>query len=342
MSYHQAEEAFRDWAAECGFPCLPDVLAEGSIQRFHVDGDRHGSRNGYYRFQVFPDGGAAGTVGSWKTDEQYQWRYHGGQAHTRRPSPLEVQQREQERREREAQQAAVRAEEYAEALHRMRLEWHRAPYADDRHAYCRAKGVTARPYRAHALRLGSRGELLVPAYTFVGASGWRLELRSFQRIPPDGKEKRNAKGCSLKGLFYPFGKPSPRELSDEKRPLVLAEGWATAATVYQALGFDAAEPWQVLCCFGAGNLLAVAREAHAREPKRPIVVAADDDEAGRKAAMETAREVGGGVALPCFHDGCRRTAKDTDFNDLARLSPDGIEAVLRCIEAPFKGDGSKW
>lgn len=66
----------------------------------------------------------------------------------------------------------------------------------------------------------------------------------------------NAKGCPLEGLFYPFG----RAAGAYAGVLVLAEGWATAATVFDALGFDAAEPWQTLCCFGAKNMLAVARE----------------------------------------------------------------------------------
>ena len=315
MSYLQAEAAFRNWAAECGFPHLPDVLTDGRIHRFHVDGDKRGSRNGYCRYQAFADGGAAGTVGSWKTGEQHQWHHHGGRV--RRPSTLEAKRRDDERAERQRQQAA----EHAEALMRMQTEWHRAPSASDSHPYCRAKGVSARPYNSPPLRFGEHGELLVPAYSL--ADGRRLQ--SFQRIYPDGR-KRNATGCPLTGLVYPFGRRS------DKCALVLAEGWATAATAYQALGFDAAQPWPVFCCFGAGNLLGVTRAAHARWPESPILIAADDDDAGRKAALEAAREVGGGIATPHFPDECERTAKDTDFNDLARLSPDGVEAVLRCIE----------
>lgn len=319
MSYLQAEAAFRDWAAECGFPNLPDVLTDGRIHRFHVDGDKRGSRNGYCRFQAFADGGAAGTVGSWKTGEQHQWHRHGGRV--RRPSTLEAMRRDDERAERQRQQAA----EHVEALMRMQTEWHRAPSASDSHPYCKRKSISARPYNSPALRLGNHGELLVPAFGFD--DDWQGAPRSLQRIFPDGS-KRNATGCPLTGLVYPFGRRS----DEYTEPLVLAEGWATAATVYQALGFDAAQPWPVLCCFGAGNLLGVAREAHARWPECPILIAADDDEAGSKAALEAAREVGGWIATPHFPDECERTAKDTDFNDLARLSPDGVEAVLRCIE----------
>lgn len=320
MNHHQAEQAFRDFAAECGYT-LPDVLTDGRIHRFHVDGDKRGSRNGYCRFQAFADGGAAGTVGSWKTGEQHQWRRHGGRV--QRPSTLEAKRRDDERAERQRQQAV----EHAEALMRMRAEWHRAPSASDSHPYCKRKGISARPYNSPALRLGNHGELLVPAFGF--GDDWQGAPRSLQRIFPDGS-KRNAKGCPLTGgLFYPFGEPQ----GAYDGALVLAEGFATAATVYEATGFDAAAPWPVLCCFGAGNLQAVAREAHAREPERHILIAADDDAKGRSAALEAAREVGGWIATPHFPDGCGRTAKDTDFNDLARLSPDGIEAVLACIEA---------
>ena len=237
------------------------------------------------------------------------------------------QQREDERRERQQQQAAA----HAQALQRMRTEWHRAPSASDSHPYCRRKAVSARPYNSPPLRLGWHGELLVPAYGFAADARW-LELRGFQRIfPPDasGKSRKmNAKGCPLEGLFYPFGRP----VGAYAGALVLAEGWATAATVYEATCMDMAEPMQTLCCFGAKNMLTVAREAHARQPQRCILIAADADAAGLEAARAAAREVGGWTATPHFPDGCGRTTKDTDFNDLARLSPDGVEAVLHCIE----------
>ena len=94
-----------------------------------------------------------------------------------------------------------------------------------------------------------------------------------------------------------------------------------------------AEPMQALCCFGAKNMQAVAREAHAREPQRRILIAADADAAGLEAAHAAAREVDGWIAFPRFPDGCGRTAKDTDFNDMARLiGAGGLEDVLRCIE----------
>ena len=340
--YYEAEQGFRDFAAGLGY-ALPDVLREGAdgFQRFRVDGDKAGERAGWCKWKYRPhDGSAWGEVGDWRTGECHVWRWRGedgGQQRPRRyrPSPLALaeaqQQREAARREREQQQAV----EYAQALQRMRTEWHRAPFASDGHAYCRAKAIEGHPlsdapYNSPPLRLGRHGELLVPAYGFAADARW-LELRGFQRIfPPDasGKSRKmNAKGCPLEGLFYPFG----RAAGAYAGVLVLAEGWATAATVFDALGFDAAEPWQTLCCFGAKNMLAVAREAHARQPQRPILIAADADAAGMEAARAAAREVGGWIAAPHFPDGC--PAKGTDFNDMARLiGTGGLEDVLRCIE----------
>ena len=329
-SYHEAEQGFRDFAAGHGFT-LPDVLREGgeSFQRFPVDGDKAGERAGWCKWKYRQhDGSAFGQVGDWRTGacHTWHWRGDGGGQQPRRTRQLSQQQAEERRRQQEWLQAH-RAAVYAKALEGVRAEWRNALCAGETHPYCRAKGIFPRPYNSTPIRCGSRGELLVPACGFAEAQGWRLELRGLQRIYPDGS-KRNAKDCPLEGLFYPFGMPA----GAYARVLVLAEGWATAATVYEALGLDFAEPMQTLCCFGAGNLMTVAREVHAREPQRSILIAADDDAKGRSAALMAAREVGGWIALPRFPADCGRSAKDTDFNDLARLSPAGIVAVLDCIE----------
>jgi putative DNA primase/helicase len=52
---------------------------------------------------------------------------------------------------------------------------------------------------------------------------------------------------------------------------LIAEGYATAATLSQTLGFA------TVAAFDSGNLLSVAKALHERYPAKQIVIASDDD-----------------------------------------------------------------
>jgi phage/plasmid primase-like uncharacterized protein len=49
--------------------------------------------------------------------------------------------------------------------------------------------------------------------------------------------------------------------------LVISEGYATAATLKEALGFP------TVSAFDSGNLVQVAQALHARYPEKPVVIA---------------------------------------------------------------------
>ena len=58
-------DAFRAAMHEAGTPS-PDVIdADGLLHRYHVDGDKRGTLNGWYCLHL--DGRAAGIFGNWKT-----------------------------------------------------------------------------------------------------------------------------------------------------------------------------------------------------------------------------------------------------------------------------------
>ena len=102
-------------------------------------------------------------------------------------------------------------------------------------------------------------------------------------------------------------------------PLLVAEGYATGATLHEATGLP------VAVAFNAANLLAVAKSYRAADPSRPIVIAGDNDHhlphrpvplpnVGKEKAEAAAAAVGGVAALPSFPPGDR----GNDWNDLAR------------------------
>lgn len=247
-------------------------LPEGRIVRFRVEGDKAGSRNGWAILHRHPI--PAGAFGSWKTGEQHTWRATTNETAT--PAERAELQRKLQaaQRSRAAEEARVRAEAAARAL----KLWSGAKPATDDHPYLRAKGVHA--YGLRALR----DQLMVPARDADG------HLHTLQFIGPDGS-KRFLTGGRIAGCYYAIGRPDDA--------LLLAEGYATAATLHQATGRA------VAVCFNCGNLIAVARSLRAKFPRLRFVVCADNDAGtpgnpGLTAAHQAAKAIGARVAFPSF------------------------------------------
>ena len=260
-------------------------IPDGQIHRFHVPGDRAGSRNGWYLFH--PDGIACGLFGSWKAGGSHTWS-------SRKPAdPFEAdliaRRIEQARRQREAEQ---HQRQQAAAIEAQR-QWDASAPADPRHPYLIAKGC-----QPHGLRqLG--GVLLIPLYQ-------GRQLVNLQRIYPDST-KRFMPGGRVKGCNSPIGRLEPGQ------PLYVCEGWATGATIHEAKGAA------VACAMNAGNLLEAGDYLRRAYPENPLIVAGDDDRQtegnpGRTAANHAAAMLGCGLIFPPW-SGAEPLAL-SDFNDL--------------------------
>ncbi|HQX06126.1 MAG TPA: DUF927 domain-containing protein, partial [Zoogloea sp.] len=210
--------------------------------------------------------------------------------------------------------------------------WNSAKPAPDDHPYLLRKGVPA-----HGLRVGSwpkwqevrpgewreeriSGALLVPMRS---ASGTLHSLQAIYQDKVDARDKDFLPGGEKAGKFHLIG-----EASTDK-PLCVAEGYATSASIHQATG------WPVAVAFDAGGLEPVARVLRETYPDANILICADDDHRtpgnpGRSKAEATAKAVGGGVAVPDF--GPDRPESATDFNDLHQLPGGGLNAVRQILE----------
>lgn len=268
-----ARDAFIDALRAAGLePVKPIRLIEGKLERFRVDGDKAGSKNGWA--VLYSEPSPWGAFGSWRTGESHNWKATTNEQMT-------AAQRAEHRRQVEALRAARAADEariHAEAAARAAKIWNGAKPATNDHPYLRAKGVPA--YGLRALR----EQLVVPARDAAGA------LHTLQFISPDGG-KRFLTGGRIRGCYCAIGRPDDA--------LLLAEGYATAATLHQATGRA------VAACFNCGNLVAVARALRGKFPRLRLVVCADDDSAtpgnpGLTAARAAAAAVGGLVAVPDF------------------------------------------
>lgn len=239
----------------------------------------------------------------------------GGGAH--KPSAAERQQQAQHAAQRqqakEAEQAHIAAEQDAAAAEAAAL-WADAS-EDGASPYLQRKGV-----QGFGVRYTPDGWLLVPVRDAAG------RLWNVQRIAPAAPangvpSKLFLKGGRKSGLWHVLGGLEGAAV------VLLAEGYATAASLHQATG------WPVVVAFDAGNLLHVAKALRALLPTALLVVCGDDDaatqartgrNAGRAKAEATARAVQG---LAVFPLGLQEGA--SDFNDMHHAH--GLEAVQACV-----------
>jgi putative DNA primase/helicase len=184
--------------------------------------------------------------------------------------------------------------------------------------YLTRKGVAA-----HGLRWAPSGDGTC-AVPMCDADGkvWGLQiLRGKGRAAGKLEKEYFPRGLAKKGKFHTIG--VIRDL------VLIAEGYATAATLHESTGLP------VAVAFDAGNLAPVAEAIRKKHRRARILVCADDDyltegNPGCKAAETAALAVGGAWVKPEFISN-RDGKKLTDFNDLAAL--DGSQAVRSQIEA---------
>ncbi len=65
MSIGDTASQFQKAMGDAGLFVESEILADGHIHRFHVEGDKPGDKNGWY--VLYEDAVSAGAFGSWKT-----------------------------------------------------------------------------------------------------------------------------------------------------------------------------------------------------------------------------------------------------------------------------------
>ena len=291
-----ALDQFRQAITAAGLEAPDVLLDDGLIHRFRPSG-RRGGVSGWY--VLHSDGVAAGVFGCWRAGLTATWCAKSDKAMT----PAELAGHRQRIKAMKAQRDADEAARLKGEADKAATRWRGASVADS-HPYLVRKGI-----QAHGVRQDG-STLLIPLRDTAG------QLHSLQTITPDGEKRFKGR---MRGCYHAIGgRPSGR--------LVIAEGYATAASIHEATG------WPVAVAFNADNLGRVAAALHKAHPAWLLVMAADDDwhtagNPGLSAARQAALAVGGLVVVPQFPAG--RPPKATDFNDLATLA--GLGAVRACF-----------
>ena len=280
------------------------------------------------RWKSFKSGGRVG-IGSLIHEAKqrgFDPKAQACNASTSMLTPEALARREAERQAQAEREAKATAKAHNHAQNEAQTLWnHAIEHAPS--LYLGRKQV--KPHGVRFERAGSAYNVLVPVRDGAGVL-WNL-----QRVQPDGM-KLFLKGGRKSGLWHMIGGVNDTTANNagtvEVDTLLVAEGYATAATLHEATGYP------VAVAFDAGNLAPVCLALRQSYPAARMLICADNDteteaKTGHNTGVEAAHKAAAlAGAMVCIPDGLE--ADESDFNDLGvRLGDAECEAVKAQIEA---------
>jgi len=262
-------------------------IMDGKKHRVSVEGDKKGERAGFYVGHL--DGHPAGYISNNRTGVDMKWKSKGYSL-----DPAEKAKLQAEAAEKLAARAAELEQAQEATAERVSKQTANLMPATEQTPYMQNKGIQPHP---GVLTDAEGKKTYIPAHDEKGKQ-WTM-----QYIQEDGT-KRFAKDSRKEGCFHIVG--GDMKSLEAAPALVLQEGYATAATNAEALGFA------TVAAFDSGNLPNVAKALHDKFPDKPVVVLGDDDRhqeltqgtnPGKTKAQEAAKVVGGKAAFPVFAPG---------------------------------------
>ena len=286
-------------------------VMDGTTHRMATEGDTQGLQSGFY--VAYTDGRPAGYAKNNRTGEEIRWKSAGNIPGQQEQATFrEIYARKRQEREEALHQA------HEATSRRVTEQWASMSPIQTPTPYMASKKIQPHP----GIRtIGNGQTTCIPAEDING------QIWTMQYIQADGT-KRFAKQGRKEGCFHPVG---GREALEKAPVLVICEGYATACTISEALGFA------TVAAFDAGNMTNVAEALHQKYPDKPVIIAGDNDKhlvgrtghnPGQEKAQKAAQATGGTAVFPVFAPG--EQGRDfSDFNDLAVKSTLGTDAVRR-------------
>jgi putative DNA primase/helicase len=310
MILNEAITKFQRAMVVAGIHGSSAIIADGRIHRFDVDGDKRGSRNGWYVLHPNSNEISAGAFGNWKTVQKEKWC-------SRMPDHITDDERQAWQRQIQEAKKQIKREVEAkqtEAASEAQTRWAELSEASSDHPYLQRKHI-----QPHGIRQ-EQDRLVIPVRDAKG------ELKSLQFIGPD-KTKRFLIGGTILGHYHTIG--------TDPSTIRIIEGYSTGSTVYEAVG------GLVVIAFNAGNLKPIAQAIRQQYPNANITIIADDDQwvdgnPGLTKAKAAAEAIRAKLVIPQF---TRLDSKPTDFNDLYYL--EGLDMVKKQLTEVLSIDGKE-
>jgi len=311
-SYEKKYKLFLEIMADNGLIPHMELFIEvtGKIKRFRAEGDKSGSKNGWY--VLFDNGFLSGAFGNWKTGLTRSW-CDKRKDKISKVERLRLKQqlvqflKEREKEKAQAQQkSAIKCGEL----------WNIAnQFVKAEHPYLISKNIKAFGIR----QLGQK--LLIPVQDV------QSRLVSLQFIMPDGSKVFQS-GGKLKGCFNLIG--------ELKETVFICEGYATGVSIHEATGKS------VIVAFFANNLSHVVTtlKAHGLNKLKMIIVADNDHLNINNTGLDKASECAELHNLPLIYPTFNYGQSGSDFNDLAKI--EGLNTIGDFLIKALKEITNEW
>lgn len=230
---------------------VTELDTSGKLVRVPVDGDKGQKRSGWYVAHKFilKNGKiiVVGRYGNWKFSDE------------KKSFEADCKLSEEDRNDLKAKQSVDRKRVDTERIRANNEAVKRSAELSKKLATTgNTKYLTDKKVRGYGVYYGKGDTLFVPVIQHGHG------LVGFQVIGPDGS-KKFLTGTEKRGGYHLIG------ADVECKTLLIAEGYATAASLHEATGFPC------FIAFDTGNLLPVAKLIRKLHPYKKIVICADDD-----------------------------------------------------------------
>jgi len=329
ITYSNAQEEFKVALQKAGLQIDGLPIMDGTLQRVAVDGDKGQSKSGAYT--GFNNGHPAGFIQNYKTGFKDNWKSSMTQPNAKNQE-IDIKNQIEANKAIKAQRERSLEEAYNKTAIKLEDEFNNARWAHNQHPYLKKKGFDTNFY----LKQDQNGNLLIPLKDIDG------KYWASQRIFSNGdkmigatrtkeeKEQHIDYPAKKQGNFHLLG---AKKLNSSIKEVFICEGFATAASVYQATN----KP--TIMGVDAGNLEIIVTSIKEKFPKMEIIIAADNDikkeldnkpNVGKETALGIQeRHPDVKVALPNFTS--EEVEKGfSDFNDLAMSR--GLEEVKKQLK----------
>ena len=280
---------------------------DGAIHRYKVEGDRGSEESGSGAYCIWTDNWPCGWFRNWRTGEHVTWFFNREKLNDEGKSYftddkyqelLEKAKLAQAKIQEELKQKQLAASDLARSTFSALI-----PAPED-HPYLVSKNV---PSYGLCYRKDTR-QLAVPLKNIKG------DIQSLQWIDSNG-EKRFFEHAATKGVFFSIGLDLLKYEQYSKNPILVGEGYATMATVYELTGYPS------VAAMTCGNLHEVAKVLKEKYPKQTIIFVADNDHhtegnPGLTHARQANEALGlNGIISPKF----KHAERGTDWNDYCQI-----------------------
>lgn len=302
------KEECKLYMADCDLPFDNQLIADGIIHRYSADSKKNKPDEWYVAHEGYTSSGNLYLIcifGSWSGGSKYEYKSFEKDNKLNEHEKSELRQILQKQRLKAEQIIKSSYDSAAKEAQALWQEYYEVPPSEEYIRYAKLKSIE--PIGGVKFGLNPQGypAIIIPIKNTFG------ELRSLQYISLDnnGESYKNfLAGGEKKGNFHIIG-----DIANLQETMYVAEGYATAVSIHKASN----EP--VVIAFDAGNLEKVVENIKNKFPQATIIIAGDDDDIGRKKAIQAANRFGCKTIFPIF---TKENAKEgyNDFNDLYQIS----------------------